>query len=197
MPARPRGRPRPAPKELAEVVGLPDEVVEIAVVAGGALLLVLLILVVVLAFRLRSLRRAYKSAVDPDRQEDVFAVLRRHRDDIARLREDLEIVHGNTEHLRHLVRRTVSRIGVVRYDAFEDMGGALSFSAALLDEAGDGVVISAINGRTETRSYAKPVVRGRSEHNLTPEEEQAIAAAIRGDGAEVAATGRRRRRSAS
>jgi hypothetical protein len=71
-------------------------------------------------------------------------------------------------------------VAVVRYDAFGDMGGRLSFSAAVYDDAGDGLVLSSINGRTETRTYAKELVNLRSEQALSPEEEQAIEAARRG-----------------
>ena len=66
---------------------------------------------------------------------------------------------------------------VVRYDAFGDMGGRLSFSAALFDDRGDGLVITSINGRSETRTYAKELVGLKSDHTLSPEEEQAIEAA--------------------
>ena len=72
------------------------------------------------------------------------------------------------------------RVAVVRYDAFGDLGGRLSFSAALLGDAGDGVVLSAIHARSESRTYAKGVVDGRSEVTLTPEEQEAIAAARAG-----------------
>jgi hypothetical protein len=65
-------------------------------------------------------------------------------------------------------------VAVHRYDAFEDMGGKLSFSAAFLDAHGTGVVISCINGRMEARTYAKPVEQGRSSYNLSPEEQEAI-----------------------
>ena len=70
-------------------------------------------------------------------------------------------------------------VGVVRYDAFGDMGGRLSFSAAIYDDRGDGLVVSSINGRSETRTYAKALVDLRSDHNLSPEEQQAIDAARR------------------
>ncbi|MDP9022079.1 MAG: DUF4446 family protein [Actinomycetota bacterium] len=103
------------------------------------------------------------------------------------------MVHRNTEHLRNLLRAAVSRVGVVRYDAFDDMGGALSFSAALLDESGDGVVLSSINGRTEARTYAKPVIGGTSSYNLSPEEEAAIDAALTGERQAVVNPPRRRR----
>jgi hypothetical protein len=76
------------------------------------------------------------------------------------------------------LRGAVQRVGLIRYDAFEDMGGRLSFSCALLDEHGTGVVITSINGRQDTRVYAKPVNAGRSDHNLSEEEEVAIREAM-------------------
>lgn len=68
-------------------------------------------------------------------------------------------------------------VSVVRYDAFAEMGGRLSFSAALFDDDGNGLVLSSINGRSETRTYAKALAGLRSEHALSPEEQQAIDAA--------------------
>ena len=68
-------------------------------------------------------------------------------------------------------------VGVVRYDAFGDMGGRLSFSAAVFDERGDGFVLSSINGRSETRTYAKSLSGLQSEQSLSPEEQQAISSA--------------------
>jgi hypothetical protein len=65
-------------------------------------------------------------------------------------------------------------VGVVRYDAFGDMGGRLSFSAALFDAQGNGIVLSSINGRSETRTYAKSLSGLQSEQTLSPEEQQAI-----------------------
>lgn len=172
----------------------PDTVAAIAVAAGAGVV-VLGAVVLLLLLRLRRLRRAYGSALDPSRREDLFQSVERQAAALAALRDDLGVVHGNTERLRDLVRQTVSRVGLVRYDAFADMGGALSFSAALLDEHGDGVVISAINGRSETRCYAKPVRRGTSDHNLSEEEVEALQAAVEGDkGAAREVTGAKRGR---
>jgi hypothetical protein len=86
--------------------------------------------------------------------------------DLAALRSDLE------QALRH--------VAVVRYDAFGDMGGRLSFSAAVVDDRGDGLVFSSIHARGESRTYAKGVVGGGSDATLTPEEQQALAAARTG-----------------
>lgn len=68
-------------------------------------------------------------------------------------------------------------VGVVRYDAFGDMGGRLSFSAAMFDAQGNGIVLSSINGRSETRTYAKSLAGLKSEQSLSPEEQQAISEA--------------------
>jgi Protein of unknown function (DUF4446) len=71
-------------------------------------------------------------------------------------------------------RTALRHVGVVRYDAFGDMGGMLSFSAAVFDAQGDGFVLSSINGRSETRTYAKSLSGLKSEQSLSPEEQQAI-----------------------
>jgi hypothetical protein len=68
--------------------------------------------------------------------------------------------------LRHLA--------VVRYDAFEEMGGGLSWSLALLDDGGDGVVLTSIRGRNEARTYAKSIAGWHSEQELSPEEAEAV-----------------------
>ncbi len=74
----------------------------------------------------------------------------------------------------------VSRLGLVRYDAFTDTGGLLSFSAAMLDPSGRGIVFTAINGRTEGRMYARPILNGDSPTPLSDEEREAITQAMSG-----------------
>jgi hypothetical protein len=80
--------------------------------------------------------------------------------------------------LRARLRRGLCHVGLVRYDALADMGGRLSFSVALLDADANGVVISAINGRTESRCYGKLLANGAAEQELSPEEKEAIAMAM-------------------
>ena len=77
--------------------------------------------------------------------------------------------------------QAVRDVAVLHYDALEEMRGARSFSLALLNSHGDGVVITSINGRTEARTYAKVVTRGESE-TLSPEERRVIRTARLGDG---------------
>lgn len=166
----------------------------VAVLAVGALAssVVLGVVVVVLALRLRALA-ARQRRVFSRGDSDVVAVLEQHAsalDDLAGGLVESELIATD---LRRRLETTVSRVGLKRYDAFDDMGGALSFSAAFLDAHGTGMVLSAINGRSETRCYAKPVVEGVSEHHLSADETDAIADALHGP-APVAVPQRRRRR---
>jgi hypothetical protein len=87
------------------------------------------------------------------------------------------------------LQAAVQNVSVVRFDAFDDMGGRLSFSAAILDARGDGMVITGINGRQDTRVYSKPVRNGTSPHNLSDEEEVAIREALSGPRQIVEAAG--------
>lgn len=89
-------------------------------------------------------------------------------------------LEGEVRRVRGDLAQALRHVAVVRYDAFGDMGGRMSFSAALVDDTGDGMVISSIHARGESRTYAKGVVRGDSEVVLTPEERQALDAARSG-----------------
>lgn len=121
-------------------------------------------------------RLRHGGALSPDRQ--IARMLKEHTEAIARLGAVVERLSGEDGRLADLVGSAVQRVGLVRYDAFEDMGGRLSFSAALLNAAGDGMVITSINGRSDTRCYAKPVTAAASGHNLSGEEAEAIRLAM-------------------
>jgi hypothetical protein len=75
------------------------------------------------------------------------------------------------------VDTALRRVAVVRFDAFPDLAGRLSFSAAVVDESGSGLVLTSIAGRSETRLYAKTVTAGDASDDLSPEEAQAVKAA--------------------
>src|SRR3972149_6302891 len=74
-------------------------------------------------------------------------------------------------------RKAVQRVGLVRFNPFEDTGSNQSFALALLDEDGDGVVVSSLHSRNAPRLYAKPVVAGGTEAALSAEEAEALRAA--------------------
>ena len=135
--------------------------------------------VLALTYRLRAVRRTYaRLLAGGDSGEDLLAAVARQVESVDRLRGKLNLIGRETAQLRQRTSSLVRTVGFTRYDAFPDIGGQLSYSAAFLDEAGDGIVLSAINGRSETRSYAKPVRGGLSDHNLSDEERTAIAMAM-------------------
>ena len=142
-------------------------------IAAAAVAVVALLLVLVLGRRIRLMRRALRGRPSmaradhsPRTEEPETLALQ-----LAGLREE-------TLALNDAVARALQRVGVVRFDAFEDLGGMLSFAVAMLDQEGSGVVLSSINGRNETRIYAKPVEHGGSRINLSGEEEEAIRRAL-------------------
>jgi hypothetical protein len=98
------------------------------------------------------------------------------------VRECRELVQGSVGSHGTVDPRALRDIAVVRYDALNQMSGQLSFSLALLNAQGDGVVLSSINSRTETRTYAKPVLAGKGDQELSPEEAQAVHYARLGTG---------------
>jgi hypothetical protein len=75
--------------------------------------------------------------------------------------------------------RSLQKVGVVRFNPFQDSGGDQSFAIALLDQGGSGVLVSSLHGRAETRIFAKQVTNGRSTHSLSDEEQQAIRDALK------------------
>jgi len=83
------------------------------------------------------------------------------------------------QELDSAARLALQRVGIVRYNPFQDSGGDQSFALALLDRAGTGIVISSLHGRAETRIFAKLIENGASTHSLSEEEQQAIRAALR------------------
>jgi len=158
---------------------LPAQRLTLLVYLALAASLVLAVAVAVLATRLRAARRTYAALLAGGHGgEDLLAAVARQIEATERLRGKLNLVGRETAQLRQRVSSLVGTVGLTRYDAFDDAGGQLSYSAAFLDEAGDGVVLSTLNGRAETRSYAKPVRGGRSEHHLSDEERAAIAMAM-------------------
>jgi hypothetical protein len=90
------------------------------------------------------------------------------------VKSELRRLSKELEDARNELRDTLQHLAVVRYDAYGDMGGRLSWSMALLDDNGDGVILTSINSRNDARSYAKEVSGFESDSKLSPEEEEAI-----------------------
>ena len=98
----------------------------------------------------------------------------RRATDTSDLPEDPRALRQEVAALKVESGAALRHVAVVRYDAFTDTGGQLSWSMALLDDSGSGVVVTAIQGRNESRTYAKNITSWSSESQLSPEEEDAI-----------------------
>jgi hypothetical protein len=159
---------------------LPDrETADLVAVAAAAVAALAFLLAVVAHTRLSRLRRSFSLLQGAGAEDDFVTAVNRHITEVAALRQTVARQQQTLDGVRADVTDALRHVAVVRYDAFPDMGGRLSFTVALLDDAGDGLVLTSINGRTETRTYAKGVKGGRSEHSLSPEETQAIDYATR------------------
>jgi hypothetical protein len=99
------------------------------------------------------------------------------RRDPATVPADLQGLRAEVQTLRAESAEALRHLGMVRYDAFGDMGGRLSWSLALVDDEGDGVVLTSIHGRSEARTYAKNVAGWACDQATSPEEDEAVSIA--------------------
>jgi hypothetical protein len=163
------------------VSSLDPQVVQIvALSAAGAALLCLVLAVLALgrAARLKRLLTVVRS--EDGEHVHVLAAIQAQEERLRSLGGRVGALEATLTEVRADLGDAIRHVAVMRYDAFPDMGGRLSYSVALLDDAGDGVVVTAIHGRSDTRSYATGVKAGASDHEMSPEELQAVSYALRG-----------------
>ena len=163
------------------------------VLVVGLLSVLSLVLVFGLSVSLSGLKRRFKKWKGVHSTADLDGVYAQTLEEVDRLRQDLAVAREEIEGLRRAVRTKVSSAQLLRYNAFQDLGSDLSFSFALLDDEQNGVVVSSIYGRDESRTYAKPVHAGVSTYALTEEEMQVITDVIRNHGTHSEISTRRQR----
>jgi uncharacterized protein DUF4446 len=157
----------------------------IVALVAGSLALVALILAVALWRALRRLRADQRAVLGDGAPQDLVA----HAAELDRGFSSLhEYVSGAVTTLDARLTEAEKRLdgavafrGLVRYDAYNEMSGRQSTSIALLDARGSGIVISSIHHRDQARLYAKQVVEGAPQLELSPEEEEAIRVALAGE----------------
>ena len=149
----------------------------------AALLLVVLVLLLVQSIRLSRAARRYRALVGDGSGGTLVSVLEEHVGRVDAVGGQLQELRAVVDLLERRSRGSLQHIGLVRFNPFDDTGSDQSFALALLDERRDGVVISSLHGRSNTRLFAKPVTGGESAHALSDEELQAIRIAV--DGTEV------------
>lgn len=134
---------------------------------------VLGLLVLGLLFEVRGLRRVVRSTA----ADAAMRAIDSQRAAMDALQQKADAHDQRLADLAATLATCVQRVGVVRYDAYQDVGGQLSFSVALLDGRSDGVVVSVLNGREGARGYAKAIVAGDPAVTLSEDEARALAQA--------------------
>jgi len=156
----------------------------VVAIAAAAVALVSLVLIVVVAVRLRRLRTAQRAVMGDGDERDLVAHAARLEQGFLELRDWVEDtsagLEGRMATAEQRIDGALAYRAVVRYDAYGEMSGQQSSSIALLDSHRSGVVLSSILHRENARVYVKQVVDGRAEHELSPEEQEAVSAALAG-----------------
>jgi Protein of unknown function (DUF4446) len=154
----------------------------IALAAAGIAVLALLCSLA-LVFSLRRLRRAQRLVLgEQGREDDVVAHAARLHEGFEALRayvDDVAVrLDGRLAGVETTLRGTIAHRSLVRYDAYNELSGHQSVSIALLDEERSGIVLTSIHHRDQARVYAKQVIAGQGELELSPEEADAVRIAV-------------------
>lgn len=105
-------------------------------------------------------------------------VLIGHMDTVEQTVRRMEALEQAVGVLQAQMPGCLQRVNMVRFDAFEDVGGEQSFAVAMLDGRGDGIVLTSVYSRMDVRVYAKSIQKGQASHALSKEEERAVRASL-------------------
>jgi hypothetical protein len=131
----------------------------------------------VLVRRTTRLAQRLESLTQGSDAQSLEAVLGSHLERVRKVVNDVGRVEARTAIIERDLHGTFGRVGLVRFNPFEDTGGNQSFALAMLDGHGDGFIVSSLHARSGTRIYAKAIARGSSETALSAEEAEALAIA--------------------
>ncbi|MGE4271842.1 MAG: DUF4446 family protein [Desulfitobacterium sp.] len=145
-----------------------------AIAFVGFLCLIELIWILMLNSKMRKFQKAYLALQTFVEGSSLDQELRAYREEVKDNKADIKQIQERVDRTEKKLRVSIDRAELVRFSAFENMGSDLSFSLALLNQEANGVVISSINNRDESRVYAKPIVQGESTYHLSEEEKLAI-----------------------
>jgi hypothetical protein len=150
----------------------------VAIVGLGIAVLVLLFIALLQVRQLRRQRRRLDGLTRGAEGRSLEAVLDAHLDKVFAVARELDELSARSAVLEANGRRSVQRVGLVRFNPFEETGGNQSFALAMTDANGDGFVISSLHARAGTRLYAKSIAAGRSDAALSAEEAEALRLAL-------------------
>lgn len=139
-----------------------------------AMICLALIVFININIKLSRMNKRYRKLMQGVEGANLEKLLLNHIEEVRDAVKRVDSLSASCRNLEGITRNCVQKVGIVRFNAFEDTGSDLSFAIALLDAQNNGVVISNIFGRNESRTYAKPIVNCQSQYFLTEEEKEAL-----------------------
>lgn len=155
-----------------------SEYIVIIAAAGVTIVLILFIMNIISLVKISKLKKKYNSFMegkDAESLEETIIARFRQVDD---LKVNQELQNKDIEALKTNILKTYQKFGLVKYDAFNEMGGQLSFSLAMLDKKNNGFLLNTVHNREGSYTYVKEIFDGKSEINLSEEEEEALNKAV-------------------
>ena len=142
------------------------------------LVIALLVYCVILHIRLGSLKKKYNFFMQGENGASLERKLSVEVSEIRDAAKGLETMMTEQAAIRNIQSNTIQKIGFIKYNAFENIGNDLSFALTLLDGNNNGICISSIYGRNESRIFSKPIVKGKSLVSLSQEELESLNEAL-------------------
>lgn len=139
-----------------------------------AMICLALIVFININIKLSRMNKRYRKLMQGVEGANLEKLLLTHIEEVRDAVKRVDSLSASCRNLEGITRNCVQKVGIIRFNAFEDTGSDLSFAVALLDAQNNGVVISNIFGRNESRTYAKPIANGQSQYFLTEEEKAAL-----------------------
>lgn len=149
-----------------------------AILFLSVLVLVLGAAAIVQSIRIRRFNTMWRDLLDGAKGDNLERLLYDHLRERMQIQAQIEVVDGRVQALEGKMEGAKRHLGLVKYDAFDDVGGSQSFALAIYDDRGDGALITSQVGRSDCRVYSKPLVGGKSERSLSQEEQRAIREAV-------------------
>lgn len=154
------------------------ELAEYIAIGLAVLLVITLVLLIITLCKLKSLRRRVDALTRGKDAESMEDSILNFFEKIEALEDAEQKMHRDIREIKENLKITYQKTGLVKYDAFREMSGALSYSLALLDKENNGVLISSMYSREGCYSYAKEIINGESKINLSEEEAEALKQAV-------------------
>ena len=154
---------------------------DLIVIVLAALVVILLIIIIINNVKISKLKKNYRIFMNGKNAESLEDTLMKSLDQIDELKasdqQNKEVMNRVLEHLDG----TYQKVGLIKYDAFNEMGGKLSFSLAMLNRKNDGFILNAMHSREGCYTYIKEIISGKSIILLSEEEQQALDMALKGE----------------